>query len=151
MGNEKIIEGKRILLVDDEETIRFAYKKVLQRERFKVDAIDSKDGAFQLLSRNSYDVAILDLRLGGESCEEGFELLRQIKEVQPEAVVIMITAHGNQDVRERATRLGADHYFEKPVSTNRIREALVVSGVLPASRDCRRQLAGHDGGKFKTI
>ena len=123
---------KRILLVDDETAVLFAYKKVLQREQFKVDAIDSKDGSFLLLKRNDYDVAILDLRLGGEFCEEGFELLQHIKGVHPETVVIMITAHGNQDVRERAYKLGADHYFEKPVSTNRIRKALVDSGVLPA-------------------
>ena len=122
---------KRILLVDDETAVLFAYKKVLQREQFKVDAIDSKDGSYVLLDRNQYDVAILDLRLGGESNEEGFELLQHIKGAHPETVIIMITAHGNQDVRDRAYQMGADHYFEKPVSTNRIREALVTSGVLP--------------------
>ena len=122
---------KRILLVDDETAVLFAYKKVLQREQFKVDAIESKDGSYVLLDRNRYDVAILDLRLGGESNEEGFELLQHIKGAHPETVIIMITAHGNQDVRDRAYQMGADHYFEKPVSTNRIREALVTSGVLP--------------------
>ncbi|MBW7995523.1 MAG: response regulator [Candidatus Glassbacteria bacterium] len=126
--------AKRILLVDDESAVLFAYKKVLQREQFKVDAIDSKDGSYALLERNSYDVAILDLRLGGESSEEGFELLRHIKDEHPETVIIMITAHGNQEVRDRAYQLGADHYFEKPVSTSRIREALAVSGVMPADR-----------------
>ena len=124
---------KRLLLVDDESAVLFAYKKVLQREQFKVDAIDSKEGSYVLLGRNKYDVAILDLRLGGESCEGGFELLRFIKNSHPETVVVMITAHGNQDMRERAYQLGADHYFEKPVSTNRIREALIVSGVLPVT------------------
>lgn len=121
--------AKKILLVDDEAAVLFAYKKVLQRESFMVDAIDSKDGTYDLLERNDYDVAILDLRLGGESSEEGFELLQHIKGVHPDTVIIMITAHGNQEVRDKAYRLGADHYFEKPVSTNRIREALAVSDV----------------------
>lgn len=124
--------AKRILLVDDESAVLFAYRKVLQREQFKVDAVDSKDGSYDLLGSHTYDVAILDLRLGGESSEDGFELLEHIKDTHPGTVIIMITAHGNQDVRERAFQLGADHYFEKPVSTNKIREALVSSGIMQA-------------------
>ncbi|MBN2289435.1 MAG: response regulator [Candidatus Glassbacteria bacterium] len=122
---------KRILLVDDEAAVLFAYSRLLQRDHCQVDAVDSKEGSLALLGRNKYDVAILDLRLGGDSCEEGFEILQHIKEVQPETVIIMITAHGNQDIQDRAYRLGAHHYLEKPVSTSLIREALVVSGVLP--------------------
>ncbi len=133
--------AKRILLVDDESAVLFAYKKVLQREQFKVDAIDSMAGTFELLEINSYDVAILDLRLGGELSEEGFELLSHIKQKYPETIIIMITAHGNQEVRDKAFRLGADHYFEKPISTNRIREALAASGVMPSS-------GGGDGRLF---
>lgn len=122
---------KRILLVDDETAVLFAYKKVLQREQCQVDAVDNKDGSLVLLGRNKYDVAILDLYLGEETGEEGFEILRHIKGVQPEAVTIMITAHGNQNIRDRAFRLGIDYYFEKPVSTSSIREALVASGIFP--------------------
>jgi DNA-binding NtrC family response regulator len=134
---------KRILLVDDESAVLFAYKKVLQREQFKVDAIDSMTGTYDLLRINSYDVAILDLRLGGESSEEGFELLGHIKDKHPGTMVIMITAHGNQEVRDKAFRLGADQYFEKPVSTNRIREALVVSGIMPG-------IGGENGKVLQT-
>ncbi len=126
--------AKRILLVDDETAVLFAYKKVLQREQFEVDAIDSMAGTYKLLDHNSYDVAILDLRLGGESSEEGFELLQYIKGHNPETFIIMITAHGNQEVRDRAFQLGADYYFEKPVSTNKIRETLAVSGIMPSVR-----------------
>ena len=100
------------------------------RADIQIDAVDSKNGSYVLLNCNRYDVAILDLNLGEESKKEGFEILQQIKNAHPETVTIIITAHGNQDVRERAFQMGADHYFEKPVSTNRIREALIVSGVL---------------------
>ena len=122
--------ARRILLVDDESAVLFAYKKVLQHHNFIVDAIETKEETLRLLEINSYAVAILDLRLGGEASEDGLELIRYIKARQPAAVIMMITAFGNQEIRERAYRLGADHYFEKPVSTHTIREALHESGVI---------------------
>jgi DNA-binding NtrC family response regulator len=137
--------AKRILLVDDESAVLFAYKKVLQREQFKVDAIDSMTGTYELLENNSYDVAILDLRLGGESSQEGFELLGHIKDKHPGTMIIMITAHGNQEIRDKAYQLGADHYFEKPVSTNRIRETLAVSGIMPAVRGVYGKMLNSPG------
>jgi len=122
--------SRRILLVDDEPAVLFAYRKVLQRHNFIVDAIETKEETIKLLEENTYDVAILDLRLSGEASEEGLDLIRYIKNHQSDTVVIMITAFGSPEIRERAYRLGADHYFEKPVSTYTIREALHTSGVI---------------------
>ena len=120
---------KRILLVDDETAILFAYKKVLQRPEVVLDAVESKYETLKLLENNNYDAAILDLRLGGESCEEGFELIKVIKERYSHTTIMMITAFGNPEIKDKAYRLGADYYFEKPVSTRVIREALRKSGI----------------------
>lgn len=120
----------RILLVDDEPAVLFAYKKVLQRHQLIVDAVDTKEKTLRLLDQNDYEVAFLDLCLSGEGNEDGFELLSHIKAKQPNTVAIIITACGNQEIRERAYRLGADHYFEKPVSINTIRDALESAGTL---------------------
>ncbi|HUU26797.1 MAG TPA: response regulator [archaeon] len=121
--------AKRILLVDDESAILFAYKKVLQKDQVIVDAVESKEETLKLLEKQDYNVAILDLRLGGESCEEGFELISVIREKYPQTTIIMITAYGNPEIKDRAYKLGADYYFEKPVSTRVIQGALKKSGI----------------------
>jgi len=122
---------KRILLVDDEYSILFAYKKVLQRSGLFVDAVESKEEAVSLLKENNYQAAILDLRLHGSEGEEGFELIRLIRDEykKPEIKIIMITAYGSPEIRSKARQLGADFYFEKPVSTATIRSALESEGI----------------------
>ena len=120
---------KRILLVDDETAVLFAYKKVLQRHGVVVDAADSKPESLRLLDKYSYDVAILDLCLSSNSREEGFELIETIRGNSPRTRIILITAYGNQEVQEKAAQLGADFYFEKPISTKFVREALSLAGV----------------------
>lgn len=120
---------KRILLVDDETSVLFAYKKVLQMPGVVVDAAETKIETLRFLRNQSYDVAILDLRLSGGACEDGFELIESIKASSPETRVMLVTAYGSQDIREKATRLGAEFYFEKPVSTKFILDALRLSGV----------------------
>ncbi len=124
-----MMTAKRLLLVDDETAVLFAYKKVLQRTGLLVDATDSKKETIRLLEKHAYDVAILDLRLSGGTCEEGFELMSVIKSQSPSTKIMLITAYGNPDIRDKASRLGADFYFEKPVSTKFIQEALRLAGV----------------------
>ena len=120
---------KRILLVDDESSILFAYKKVLQSPGVVVDAVESKEEAVELLNGNDYQAAILDLRLHGSTGEEGFELISFIKQNYNHQKIIMITAYGNPEIKEKAFKLGADYYFEKPISTRIIRDALEKAGI----------------------
>ena len=120
----------RILLVDDEKAVLFAYKKILQRINVQIDVAETKDESYALLALNRYDAAILDLNLGEFSQYDGLAILQHIKKAHPMTSVIMVTGHGSDDVRERAYQIGVDHYFEKPISTIRLREALVDSGVL---------------------
>jgi DNA-binding response OmpR family regulator len=125
--------AKRILLVDDETSILFAYKKVLQQPDLIIDAVESKEEAIDLLQENDYQAAILDLRLHGSTGEEGFELVSHIKETNSNLKIIMITAYGSPEIKEKAFNLGADCYFEKPVSTKIILNALKKNGIIISS------------------
>ena len=118
---------KKILLVDDDVSVLFAYGSMLRRERYEVDTVGNIKYAYELLRRNAYDVAILDLNLCSGGCEEGFELLRFIKSAHLVEVVIIVTANSTNDVRERAYTIGANHFFEKPVSLMRIQKAISES------------------------
>lgn len=120
---------KHVLVVDDETTILFAFKKLLQTPGVHVDTAESMEDAKILLTDKYYDAVIADLRLSGVSGEEGLEVIRFVKERNPETKCILITAFGNQEVMSRAYNLGATYYFEKPVSTNVIKDALINLGV----------------------
>lgn len=120
---------QRLLVVDDEPVILIAFKKLLQEPLVAVDGAESIEYAKALLDERSYDAVIADLRLSGLHGEEGLEIIRHIKNRRPETAVILVTAHGNQDVMNKAYNLGAAFYFEKPVSTNILKDALKSLGV----------------------
>jgi two-component system response regulator PilR (NtrC family) len=120
---------KNVLVVDDETTILLAFKKLLKTPGVDVDTAESMEDVKVLLIDKYYDAVIADLRLSGISGEEGLEVIRYVKERNPETKVILITAFGNQEVMSRAYNLGAAFYFEKPVSTNVIKDALRNMGI----------------------
>lgn len=121
---------KHVLVVDDEATILIAFKKLLESPELEVDIAETLEDAQELLNTRSYQAVIADLRLSGIAGEEGLEIIRYVKERDPETQIILITAYGNQDVMKRACSLGASFYFEKPVSTNVIKDALKNMGVI---------------------
>jgi DNA-binding NtrC family response regulator len=120
---------KNVLVVDDETTILLAFKKLLKTPGVDVDTAESMEDVKVLLIDKYYDAVIADLRLSGISGEEGLEVIRYVKERNPDTKVILITAFGNQEVMSRAYNLGAAFYFEKPVSTNVIKDALRNMGI----------------------
>lgn len=122
--------NKRVLIVDDETTILMAFKKLLQCPDIEVDTAETLEEAFSLLDRQEYAAVIADLRLSGFSGEEGLDIISHVKGQYPETHIILITAYGNQDVMKKAYNLGASYYFEKPVSTRIIKDALKSMGVL---------------------
>jgi DNA-binding NtrC family response regulator len=121
---------KHVLVVDDEATILIAFKKLLESPELEVDVAESLEDAQELMNKRSYHAVIADLRLSGIAGEEGLEIIRYVKERDPETQIILITAYGNQDVMKRAYNMGASFYFEKPVSTNVIKDALKNMGVI---------------------
>jgi DNA-binding NtrC family response regulator len=120
---------KRVLIVDDEIAILQAFKKLIQRPGIEVDTAESLNESMLLLNEHNYEVVIADIRLTGVRAEEGLEILHHVKEKKPDTTVIIITAHGSPDVMKRAYFLGADFYFEKPVSFKVLNDAMRSIGV----------------------
>jgi DNA-binding NtrC family response regulator len=105
------ITGSRILIIDDEAAIRESLDTLLSLEGFSVtQAIDGPSG-LDLLSRNRFDLLLLDLALPGES---GIDLLPHILDTQPGLPVIMITAYGTVGNVVDAIRAGAENFTQKP-------------------------------------
>jgi DNA-binding NtrC family response regulator len=103
--------GHRILIVDDEAEIRNSLETLLTLEGFRVDMAPEGNAGLDLLSRNTYDLLLLDLSLPGES---GIDLLPRIRSMVPEMPVILITAYGAVGNVVDAMRAGAANFVQKP-------------------------------------
>ncbi len=103
--------GPRILIIDDEAAIRESLEALLTLEGFTVFLAPDGSAGLDLLSRNEYDLLLLDLALPGES---GIDLLPRILEMHPQLPVIMITAFGTVGNVVDAIRAGAKNFIQKP-------------------------------------
>ena len=107
----RVVGDPRILIIDDEDAIRESLDTLLTLEGFSVSAAVDGPAGLELLSRNEYDLLLLDLALPGQS---GIDLLPRIIEMQPNLPVIMITAYGTVGNVVDAIRAGAENFVQKP-------------------------------------
>jgi DNA-binding response OmpR family regulator len=121
----------RILIVDDEDVILFAYKKALGGPGITLDTAQSFKAAWRLIQLKSYNAIITDLRLSNAEVTEGLAVIKETRRIQTECVLIVITGHAESDTREKVLSLGADIFLEKPVEPEKIKERLQSKGVLP--------------------
>jgi two-component system response regulator RegX3 len=112
----------RTLVVDDEEQIRFFLRETLRREGHVVTAASSGEEALEILQDTPFDLALLDLMLGGRV--DGQRLLEAIRWRWPRMVVVMITAHGTLESAVQAIQEGVDGYLLKPVKADEVRAAV---------------------------
>ena len=106
-----IAGSPRILIIDDEAAIRESLDTLLTLEGFTVSMAADGAAGMDLISRNEFDLLLLDLALPGES---GLDLLPRIIEMQPNLPVIMITAFGTVGNVVDAIRAGAENFVQKP-------------------------------------
>ena len=101
-----------ILIVDDEDGIRFALDGMFKREGFRVFTAGEKENALEILQNEKVDVALFDIRLKGS---DGIDLLKKALKLAPDLTVIMITGHGSIDSSVTAMKEGASDYILKPI------------------------------------
>ncbi len=115
----------RILIVDDEESVCWAFEKFLKGEGHEVMVAASAEEGLSLLGKQEADIVFLDVRLPGM---DGLTALGRIREQYPGRHVVVITAHGTMDTAIEAVRRGAFDYLTKPVELAQIRN--VVARIL---------------------
>jgi len=115
----------RILVVDDEESLREVLTIMLHREGYQVESAANGEQAALRLNENRFDLVISDIKMPKLN---GMELLRQIKERYPETLVLMITAFSSTDEAVEAMKQGAYDYITKPFQNEEIR--LIVRNAL---------------------
>ena len=107
-----------ILVVDDEETIRFCLKEALESEGLKIYTEEDGERSLSLVKKLIPDLVILDLKMPGMN---GLDLLREIKLHDPNILVILLTGHGSVDTAVSAMKAGAFDYLEKPFKMEHIK------------------------------
>src|SRR5208282_6634321 len=105
-------DKNRILVVDDDEVVRWSYQRSLQSASRNVEASRDGEEALQTMEQNPFDVVLLDLRMPGQ---DGLSVLRTIKQKWPESEVVIITGYPTVASVKEAVRLGAYDYVSKPV------------------------------------
>jgi DNA-binding NtrC family response regulator len=117
--------AEKLLIVEDEETLCDSLQRVFSNEGYAVDCVNSAEDAHKLLRDGIYDLVITDIILPGIN---GIELLRKINQLQPELMVIIITAYASVETAIDAMRAGAYDYVMKPIIHEEIKK--IVSNAL---------------------
>jgi DNA-binding NtrC family response regulator len=110
-----------VLVVDDEFSVRDSLYHWFRKDGYRVGAADSAAAALKEFQRESWDVVLLDIKMPGM---DGMELLHRLRELAPDAMVIMLTAHGTVETAVEALKCGAVDYLTKPIDPDDLSRAV---------------------------
>ncbi|MEZ5063277.1 MAG: sigma-54 dependent transcriptional regulator [bacterium] len=131
----------RILIVDDEASIRESLARVLEYEDYAVSSAPDGPRALELLAERRFDLALLDIKMPGM---DGLEVLERARKLAPDLVCIMVSGHGTVQTAVEATKLGAYDFLEKPPDRDRllltIRNGLQKAVLAGETSEARKRL-----------
>ena len=109
----------KIMIVDDEKLVRWSISSGLERDDHEVFCAQSGEEAIEKAKEVDFDLVITDFKMPGMN---GAELLEQLKDLNPDTKVVVLTAYSAELSMRRAVKLGASEYIEKPFLVDEIRE-----------------------------
>lgn len=132
----------RILIIDDERSIRSTLKEILEYEKYEiVEATDGAEG-LQLLKKEDFDLVMCDIKMPKM---DGMEVLSAAAEIKPDLPFIMISGHGSIDTAVEATKKGAYDFLQKPPDLNRllitVRNALEKKELVTETKILKRKVS----------
>ncbi len=135
---------KRILVADDEDSIRWVLSKAFGKQNYQVDLASSGTDALELSRKHSYDLAILDIKMPGLS---GLELLGKLQQESPRTLVVIMTAESSMKNAVDAMKGGAYDYITKPFDLDAldaiILKAQKASSISDEVRRLKEELKDH--------
>ncbi|MFQ5456937.1 MAG: sigma-54-dependent transcriptional regulator [Myxococcota bacterium] len=148
----------RVLVVDDQESIRRTLSAVLKDEGYPVILASSGEQALERAAQDAPQVVLLDIAMPGMN---GIDVLSRLKDATPDLAVIMMSGHGTIETAVRATKLGAYDFIEKPLSIEKlllaIRNAVEhhklaeVNRMLLDALDARAKIVGESAPMKKLM
>lgn len=116
-----MISNANILIVEDDNNISFGLKRALEKDKHSVQTVETGEKAVEILSEQLISLVLLDIKLPKMN---GFAVLSKIKEIDPEPIVIMITAFHDVPEVVKAIRAGAYDYIPKPFENDAVRQKI---------------------------
>jgi two-component system, NtrC family, nitrogen regulation response regulator NtrX len=131
----------RILVIDDERSIRNTLKDILEYEKYQVDLAENGPTGLEKIKNGEYDVVLCDIKMPGM---DGLEVLEKLAEQEYDSPVVMISGHGNIDTAVEAIKKGAFDFIEKPLDLNRllitIRNAMDKSNLVTETKILKKKV-----------
>ncbi len=121
MLSDALKSKRKILIVDDDKSVLQILAKILQKAGCSVTAVETGREALRKLETQTYDAAVIDVRLQDTN---GLDLLNIIQKIAPGMIKIMLTGYPSDEDRIRALELGADYYLTKPIKSETLIELL---------------------------
>lgn len=137
-------DAARVLLVEDDPGVRMAAAQTLQLAGFEVVSVESAEAALAELVPDDAGIVVSDVRLPGR---DGLSLLREVRRIDPELPVTLVTGHGDVAMAVEAMREGAWDFIEKPFAAERLveaaRRAVAQRRLVLENRRLKAVLAGN--------
>lgn len=135
----------KILVIDDERSIRNTMKDILEFEKHKIVLAENGRVGLDTATRDEFDLIFSDIKMPEM---DGIELLEQLKEQSVETPVVMISGHGNIDTAVECIKKGAFDFIEKPIDLNRllvtVRNALDKSNLVTETKTLKKKVASKN-------
>src|SRR5215210_1872009 len=131
--------SRKLLIVDDEESICFSMSEYFSQHGFKVDTAREMEEAEGLIKATDYKVIIQDLRLGIARHPDGIDIIKLVHKKNPETRIVVLTSYGSPEIEAEARIAGADAFLRKPKPLSQV--AQVVQGLIESPRITRVQPA----------
>ncbi|PIF01907.1 MAG: response regulator [Draconibacterium sp.] len=131
----------KILVIDDERSIRNTLKDILEYEKYEVDLAEDGKKGFEKAQSSEYDIILCDIKMPGL---DGIELLEKLQKAGNDTPMVMISGHGNIDTAVDSIKKGAYDYIEKPLDLNRllitIRNAMDKSTLVAETKTLKKKV-----------
>jgi DNA-binding NtrC family response regulator len=132
----------KILVIDDERSIRNTLKDILEYEKYEVELAEDGNKGLEKVKGAEFDIVLCDIKMPGM---DGIEVLEKLSEVASDTPVVMISGHGNIDTAVESIKKGAFDYIEKPLDLNRllitIRNAMDKSTLVTETKNLKKKVS----------
>ena len=132
------MQSPRLLIVDDEEDLMRTIVNRLNKRNFEATGVLSGEEALETIKKETFDIVVLDVKMPGIS---GIETLRELKKIDPEIEVILLTGHASVDAAVDGMKLGAYEFLMKPCKIEELIEKIDRAWEVKSERDERTRRA----------
>src|SRR5271170_975224 len=127
---------QRVLIIDDEKDVHYSFRRLLEKEPLDILSAESGDEGIRMARKHHPDLIVMDIRMGQQS---GLDTLKELRQMSPKQVVVMMTAYGTSQTAIEAMKRGAYDYVLKPFDIPQLKDLLFEA--LAAARAMKQIIA----------